>query len=249
MLVTRYAALALPLLTACVQAAPLGHEVDPEAGSSSTTSNEESGETTLDSTGLDEPGSSSGGEPKTYDLPLPTDWSPPDDCPNTAQQDLRCLPASATSCAGGNRSWWRAEPVEDERLWIAGIYQSRSDHSGNYHPQGSVDVDWSLAGSNTLVLSSYEPTEWTVSLTGDGALDRVILTGYHAQAINAPEGVDVEVHTYEQGGTFMACGFSVPGDGGGCEGVELVRFAQNRTGLPVSGFDGCYESTSFSFGL
>lgn len=149
--------------------------------------------------------------------------------------------------AGYEISSWRATEPRSPRLWIGGVYQTHGDHSGGNHPEGMGTVTWGLPGRNVLVLSSYEPVAWTVTLTEGAQLDRLILTGYHAQRAEVPAGVEVEIHTYEGGADDFACGHALPGDGGGCEGEELVDFAQRATGLPMFAFDGCYDASAFEY--
>jgi len=144
-------------------------------------------------------------------------------------------------------SSWRATEPSSPRLWIGGVYQTRGDHSGGYHPEGSATVSWGVPGRNVLVLGSYEPTQWTITVEDGAELELVVVTGYHDQRVVAPPDVAVEIHTYENGASPFACGYSLPGDGGGCEGEELVAFAQQATGLSMYAFDGCYDATTFRY--
>lgn len=150
-------------------------------------------------------------------------------------------------CAEDDVSGWRAIEASEPRLWVGGVYQTRSDHSSGNHPVGAGTVTWGMPGRNVLVLSAYEPTTWTVTLAPGGALEQVIATGYHVQTVVAPEGVDVATHAYESGAATWACGYSLPGQGGGCEGEELVAWATAATGLPLHAFDGCYDATTFEY--
>jgi len=143
---------------------------------------------------------------------------------------------------------WRAISEGATRLWVGGVYQTRSDHSGGYHPTGEGTVTWSTPGSNVLVLSSYEPTHWTIDVLPGGQLDRIVTLGYHVQTVDAPPGVLVETYDYESGDCLYECGFALPGDGGGCEGEDLVAAAQHVTGLDLYAFDGCYDATTFVYG-
>jgi hypothetical protein len=245
-------ALLLLALGGCVQTSALGHELpDPEqAGDGDGDGDGGSEGSTTDSAWLDpEDGTSEGSETMGDDgIGLPASWDPPLGCGADPAEGLGCLPAAVTDCdLAYQPSWWRTADLHATRMWVAGVYETRSDHSFNDHPVGAATVHWSIAGSNVLVLSSYEPTHWTVLLEGEGALDHIIVTGYHAQSVTAPGDVPVDVYTLAASAVY-ACGYAVPGDGGGCEGEHLARFAQNVTGLPISGFDGCYTATNFRFG-
>ncbi len=261
--------LALLAASGCVQSASLGNELagsaaggggDGDAGAYGTADGEWSDTEYTELPGSDtatepEPGpddnddGGSTGEPVT----LPSSWDPPEGCTGEASDGLRCLPAAVVDCDTGTESgvsWWRADDPDAalERLWVAGVYQTRSDHTIGHHPTGHGSVSWSIPGANVLVLSAYEPTDWTVTLAGGGQLSRVVATGHHAQSIDAPPGVVVETLAHVDGVSDYACGYAVPGNGGGCEGEELVAFAQQHTGLSVAGFDGCYDATEFVFG-
>jgi hypothetical protein len=149
--------------------------------------------------------------------------------------------------AGYGVSSWRSSEPSSPRLWVGGVYETRSDHSFEHHPVGAGTVEWAVPGQNVLVLGAYEPTSWTLTVAPGGALERVIVTGYHAQTVQAPAGVVVETYSLEADGGDWACGFALPGDGGGCEGEELVAFAERVTGLELYAFDGCYHATMFEY--
>ncbi len=144
-------------------------------------------------------------------------------------------------------SSWRNAEDQESALWVMGVYQTRSDHSGNNHPMGAGSVSWSRPGDNVLVLSAYEPTTWDVEIAEGGELTSIIAIGYHAQIVNAPEGVEVEVYSYDTGSCNVECGYSLPGGGGGCEGEDLVGLAEALSGRSLTGFDGCYDATTFSY--
>lgn len=181
--------------------------------------------------------------------PEPGEPGEPVDEPDL-EEGMRPETSAILDCAtdaGYEVSTWRAAEAESTRLWVGGVYETRSDHSGGYHPTGTAHVDWRVPGSNVLVLSSYEPTDWTVALQDGGELYKVIAIGYHLQSVSAPPGVIVQTFSYEAGDSVVSCGYSLPGNGGGCEGEELVAVAQDLTGLGLYGFDGCYRATAFDY--
>jgi len=61
---------------------------------------------------------------------------------------------------------------------IIGTYESRSDHSGGYHPTGNayVHVSGSASTPVNLVLSSYEPTEWFLDGAGLSFVQSVLVS-------------------------------------------------------------------------
>jgi hypothetical protein len=141
-------------------------------------------------------------------------------------------------------------PWTAERLWVAGVYQTRDDHSYGYHPVGDGTVLWGIPGDNVLVLSSYEPTRWIVELVEGGALSRILVFGYHGQLVDAPSSVPVEVYAYEDGTGEVACGYWLsPGfvSGSDCDADELVALAEAWTDRRLTGFDGCYDARQLRY--
>jgi hypothetical protein len=148
---------------------------------------------------------------------------------------------------GYSVSSWRAAAPGEEQLWVAGVYETRGDHGFDYHPMGAGTVTWSQPGDNVLVLGAYEPTTWTVTVEAGASLSRIIAIGYHEQIVDAPEGVEIEVHTIDGGMCEFACGYALPGDGGGCDGEVLIGVAEHLSGRTMTAFDGCYQATEFAF--
>ncbi len=144
-------------------------------------------------------------------------------------------------------SSWRASEPQEAQLWVSGVYQTRSDHSFNNHPMGDGAVSWSRPGDNVLVLGAYEPTTWDVEVVEGGELYKVIAIGYHTQIVNAPDGVEVLTFSHADGDCYFECGYALPGEGGGCEGEDLVGLAEHLTGRTLTGFDGCYDATNFAY--
>lgn len=181
----------------------------------------------------DEDGAAGAGGGGDVALPLPPSIPEPPPVSGSAIQD----------CAYGG-STWRAEQRGEPTLYLAGLYETRSDHAYGYHPEGEARVEISLPGSNVLALSAYEPTHWIVDVAPGAALEKVVAIGYHAQRVTAPPGVTVEVHDHESmNSPLAACGHSLPYDDGGCDTDELIANVEEITGLPLAGFDGCYRAT------
>jgi hypothetical protein len=128
-------------------------------------------------------------------------------------------------------------------LHIVGIYESRSDRGG-MPPGGSTHIRFARPGDNVLVLSSYEPTQWKVELAPGAALSRVILSGYHDQAVTLPAGIPVEIRTYEIRGTYLgAYGYAWPFSDGGSDTPMLVKEVEALTSRKLTSFHGCYRLT------
>jgi hypothetical protein len=125
-----------------------------------------------------------------------------------------------------------------------GVYQTRSDHSGGSHPEGSAQVTDSRQSPHVLLLSSYEPTAWTVRAAAGSGLVRVVVAGYYPQRVTVSSGVRVDNFSGSSQG--FACAYSIPYNGGGCDPANMHQFV-SRVGLPPVGtFAGCYRATTFA---
>jgi hypothetical protein len=144
----------------------------------------------------------------------------------------------------------QCEPDDDDEVQVVGVYQTRSDHSGGYHPVGTGRVKLDRPGRQTLVLSSYEPTNWKLEIGPGVELQAVYATGYHAQTVELPAGLNVPVTTtsHQTGGDFVSCGFRYPGDTGGCNTPALLAWAARHSGKPVTSFRGCYDGRTWRIG-
>lgn len=236
-------ALLIPF-SGCVLEEKLGEDVRSSDSAEEPPAEDEPGSGTPGE--LDEPddaGSSSGSSGGAE-----TDGDPPSAAP-TCDDGPGTVPHAVLDCdfpGGYGLTAVRTGEEGPPRLWITGVYQTHSDHSGGNHPTGAGHVQFDLPGENVLVVSSYEPVDWTIELGPDAELSRVIAIGYHEQTVDAPEGVLVETFSYETGDE-PECGYSLPGDGGGCEGEDLVAWAEAHTELTMSGFDGCYDASQFHY--
>ena len=146
-------------------------------------------------------------------------------------------------CQGSSPSSYRSSGTSAATaLHIVSVYETRSDHSFGYHPTGSALVDFALPGANVLVLSSYEPTHWTVSMARVASLEKIITIGYHQQTVTL---VGSATNVPVQPSKSRKCGYSLPYNGGGCDTDTLISTIRQETGLPLASFDGCYRATRF----
>jgi len=145
--------------------------------------------------------------------------------------------------------------VQDEpELAVIGVYETRNDHSGaDYHPTGEAIVQVDRAGPLVLVLSSYEPTHWTVVAAPDTQIDAIYLIGFHHQSADAPVGIPVTAYTVADGnvlddsrGQPVVTAVAWPRDFGGGNTPGLVEVAQRLSGLALTSFAGCYRATEFT---
>jgi hypothetical protein len=99
----------------------------------------------------------------------------------------------------------------------------------------------------TLLLSSYEPVHWIVTLSPGTQIDSVLLNGYHSQSIAIDPSIPVETRSYDQTVTNFGnwCGYSLPYNGGGCDTDLLIDGVTSHTGLDWTSFNGCYTGEQF----
>lgn len=142
-------------------------------------------------------------------------------------------------------SYTKPDPRGPE-LIVLGIYESRSDHSYGNHPTGEATVSVKRTVPHVLVLSSYEPTRWTLDLAPGARLERIILNGYHTQSLaSVPAGVPVEDRS-GVGNYLSACAYKWPDDNQGCNTQGLMTGLRQLTSREVTDFAGCYRVTRFT---
>lgn len=155
------------------------------------------------------------------------------------------IPDGVIQDCAGSPTFQARTPAGGPRLWVLGQYEGKHDPS-DASPSDN-EVEWSLPGSNVLVVSAYSPATWRITLSEGAALDRVIVLGYHEQIVHVDKSVKVSVYTHELLPGTYACGYSMPYNGGGCDTGELIDMAKSLTGLPLTGFDGCYRASDYAY--
>jgi hypothetical protein len=157
--------------------------------------------------------------------PYPDAATPVPDAP-TPPCDHPPGPPDPTTCSGAE-------------VQVFAIYENGGAHG----TAGVSDVKIDRPGVYRLALSSYEATDWRVSLAPGASVEAVFLFGYHAQTVNLP-GVPVTTHSYDQDGTF-ACGYSYPYNGQGCDTDQLLARVEAEVG-PLHAFHGCYRASRWA---
>jgi hypothetical protein len=122
---------------------------------------------------------------------------------------------------------------------VIGVYETRSDHSYQYHPRGEATVKVTRHAKQVLVLSSYESTHWTVSLDQGADVEKVITFGYYEQPVTFEGGSAPVEHL------GYSCGYVFPENGQGCETSTLFMKAEKSAQSPVAAFAGCYRANTF----
>jgi len=126
--------------------------------------------------------------------------------------------------------------VDDRELVVLGT-----------HDSANLDVHLDRPGRYVLVIGSYNPGAWQISVADGVTLEKVIAFGYEAQTVSAPSGVTVENHAWVDGQTEeYAVGYGWPYNFGGADTVGYVGLAERVSGLPLSYFAGAYDTTGFT---
>lgn len=103
--------------------------------------------------------------------------------------------------------------------------------------QAEFDVQWSLPGNGVLVLSSYDPIRWRVTLEGEGTLDRIVVNGFGDFTIDAPAGVDVQVLPEPDVHLWVSRYPTVSGE-------RMRRRIEYLLEMPVTGMDVCGDEAT-----
>ena len=130
-------------------------------------------------------------------------------------------------------------------LHIVGVYQTTSGRGARQHPVGNGFVHLDRKGPQVLVLTSYEPVHWKVTVSPGTQLQKVILSGYYDQTADVPQGTKVETYTYTKRNQWSEMfAYQWPS----VRATKLVEVVEKLTRLSLSSFRGCYESTHFYIG-
>ncbi len=170
----------------------------------------------------------------------------------------------------GDAPWW-ADPEcsdclddpqcgSDPDSLDAVCQREPTSHAGNVHVTGLT---------TTLVLASYEPTDWTVTAGAASALERVIVSSYLPSTVVVPEGVTVETadlgYAYEwYTDEELALRCEDVESAQYCEAIgeywqeerqaaadaakSMVANAEALSGDKLGTFHGCYSMSSIAFG-
>ncbi|MFE3443475.1 hypothetical protein ACFXNW_10620 [Nocardia sp. NPDC059180] len=146
--------------------------------------------------------STTGGHPTPRDYPTPFD-----EPPTTTETGLPeprpepplppgAHPVVVHNCDydGGYEVTEKRNPdaVADLDVHDIEVYQTRSDHSFGYHPQGAADVYvHNTARPQVLVLSAYEPTLWRVHSDPGVRIPLVVLSSGENDVSGVPDDTEV----------------------------------------------------------
>lgn len=147
------------------------------------------------------------------------------------------VPVVEASCVTNDLSTFVEPMAFDHELHIIGVYQPTA---------GAITVNVDRAGVPiTLVLSSYEPVNFTLVVAPGVELVEVILNGYNIHTVMGQGGATV-TDLSGVGNYLSACAYIIPDNQGGCDTAGLISGAEGLTGLELQSFAGCYEGGEFT---
>jgi hypothetical protein len=127
------------------------------------------------------------------------------------------------------------------QLHVIGIHGGKKGADG----QGSVRVRVTRPGSSVLVLSAYSQTTWNVQVAPGAQVERILVSGYEEQRIHAPEGIPVEIQSFNQSQKWLGSpGYEWPAP----SSARLVNASEGLVRRKLTSFRGCYEGASFEVG-
>jgi hypothetical protein len=192
------------------------------------------------------PGGGGGGTPGVPTAPAPPDSRPtPLPLPELPRSGFQMIDtadggnADGVHACEGNYDHYEHGAGTGTQLHVIGIYEAAdADGSG----AGIVDVQVTRPGSSVLLLSAYERTHWNVQVGPGAFVERIVLSGYYAQSVNAPEGAKIESYAVDAvDSNWLGYGYDWPS----YYSFDLVDKAQSLTGLELTSFRGCYAGGGF----
>lgn len=143
------------------------------------------------------------------------------------------------TAAGYEVYTYRPKLVGDTEVNVVGVYETSHNREFRVHPLGEATVKVTRHAKQILVLSSYEPTHWTVTLDAGVTVEKVITFGYYDQPVTFVSGSAPVDHR------GFACGYSWPYNGEGCDTDSLFTKSESGAKAPIAAFAGCYAANTF----
>jgi hypothetical protein len=135
---------------------------------------------------------------------------------------------------------------------VIGNYESSNGRKGESfinRVAGDTDVIVSVSGESPrpliLVLTSYEPVRWRLSVTSGVTIDRVILSSYYNSTVSSSPASAIR-HTEILSRSEGIRGYG--SDIGGGKTADLLLYLQGRFG-PVTSFSGSYRADRWELNI
>lgn len=167
------------------------------------------------------------------------------------QYGTSTVAAPTATCGVGGSNDFSAffnTPRGNKELHLIGVYEARSDHQGEYHPTGTIDIKIERQDRPIiLVLSSYEAVQWNVYLKSGVNLEKIIVNGYHDQKVSGVSDIPIEEFSYQETGNYLGK-FAYRWDkfSPSHDTLSLVNKLEQFTKTNLASFQGCYRGTGFT---
>jgi hypothetical protein len=162
-----------------------------------------------------------------------------------ASQAIQPIIATNQTCGvGGSDDFnhYVIKTSQSKELHLIGVYEADPNHSGNQRSPGTISVNINRQNQPIiLALSSYEPVTWKLNVQPGVIIEKIILNGYYDQNIIGVSGIPIE--EYSQEGTHQTLG-NFPYQWNSVSST-MVNQLQQKTGLEITSFKGCYRGTDF----
>lgn len=113
-------------------------------------------------------------------------------------------------------------------------------------PDGVASLHISRPGRHAIIVSGYEPIEWTISTEGGAELEAIYAVGVKPQSVNGPAGVQV-VSENKLSGDPYGCADGYPLSGPGCNTKNLIDLVEVRV-HEITSLHACHEASRWSLG-
>jgi hypothetical protein len=159
------------------------------------------------------------------------------DCQDPGPEGIPAKPARIDASCYDLESADAGE-IEGTELNIIGVYEAGP---------GAINVEIKRTKPMVLVLASHAALMWSVTLAPEAKVDKILISGYEASDIYyPPEGVPVEKYLFETDGEYLGAGYGWPNGPTESDTQGLVKNAQEKTGLKLKSFAGCYTGNTFT---
>jgi hypothetical protein len=161
---------------------------------------------------------------------------PSGDCEDPGPQGIPADPAPMTATCGDFTSYDSGDAGAAE-LHIVSVYEAES---------GTINIHVDRQSPMVLVLASYDPVKWHVTVAQGAQVQRIIMASYEVSSVSTPGGIPVDSFVYEDGGDYLGGSTTWPNSTGGSDTPELVQNAESKSGLKLTSFGACYSGGSFT---
>jgi hypothetical protein len=150
----------------------------------------------------------------------------------------------------GSVSSYTATPQPARQTVVIGIYTGGVVPAGSTVGTVTVHVNGKAPSKPvTLVLSSYEQTNWKIDGKTRSAIGTVILDGYHKSTVSGVPFFAKVVNRSGEATYWGDCAIVWPDSPEGCETPKMKAGVEAYTKTPISSFTGIYEASEFTVNL